>query len=127
MKSSTRTALLIASALLAMFLSRVFHWPLPLVPEAPLGVQVGVAAIGVVMFFLVLFPLWLPAIVPARFVRFVSLVCAALLILAAVAAAALATMERAVSVYLSGVVVVSLCAALFHYRIGHRVAHNHAV
>jgi len=130
MKASKRIFVLLASAAAAGGLAWAFYRPSLLVPEAPLGARLGLAAVYAGMFFLVLVPLWLPAVVPAssnRILKVVSVVCAGALFLLVAAAVVLQVLTGAFSVFLSSAAVVAACAGLFHWRAGIGKASGHAV
>ena len=114
-----RTLLWLVSILLSGALSWAFHWPLPVVPEASLGARAGIAAIGFGLLFFLLFPLWLPAVVPSRFkgaTRVISVACAALLFVLALLAVLFQTVAGVLSVPLSLVAVFAIFGAVLHGR-----------
>jgi hypothetical protein len=84
MTKLTRVALLVVSASLSAGLGWFFYSPFVLVWDAPLGAVVVMAGAAWLLWFLVLLPLWLPALVPnsaPRLLRISHLLCGALLLL----------------------------------------------
>lgn len=83
-----RTILLLVSAAMAIGGAWLVHEPnFGLIPEAPFGAVVLMAVLAWGMWFAVLFPVWLPAVVPSGWfntMRVVSILCGGLLLLSSV-------------------------------------------